>query len=39
MKKLLIIAILLCTYMQAAADTATDVYGREWDFTLSGDVF
>ena len=34
MKKLLTIAFLLCTYMQAAADTATDAYGREWDYTL-----
>ena len=34
MKKLLLVAILLCAYMHAAADTALDDYGMEWDYTL-----
>ncbi len=36
MKKLLTIAILLCTYMQVMADVYTDSNGIKWSFTING---
>jgi len=36
MKKLFLLAILLCTYLQVMADTYTDNNGIKWVFTIDG---